>query len=565
MKKFFLLLFVGIGITLNAQDYCLDVQYIEKEQTNWCGIASTKCVLNYYGFDAYRQCDLAEYVRTDCPWGNLGYYNCCTNPSWGCNSPIELLCLQEILVRFGNIKIMPILNPLEKYGIQNWLQYQRPPIMRWENINNPSHGHAMVIHGIELEDAFYGDYIVYYMDPDPIDNSCNVGGFRRLCYDDLLNYVAPPPINITFKWVQTMAPYFSPHCYNGVPDADETGVDCGGLSCPPCAPPPPPPSCSNCNKDPDEVEIDCGSDDCPPCDDVPEERTITNSNQLRKEVAAFNKITAKANVVVQTGKKVSFITENGGSIVLQPGFKAEKGCTFTTQRWEDVSGCGRDCPTKLCPYIWELPKVCYQTGDNSGLYIYNLLYCKKIEYEIYERLTINGNPYEKFLYKKVKEVTNNGTVFLWNCVTGSTTDMPCKIYYKIYYCNDDDTNMIPWEFTVKGFGKNSLTDDPNDPETPFSPPANNITLPNENPAPSFVIIPNPNPGTFQIETNFPLSQISNLKFINSLGATVYETQTLSSSTIQLPTVASGQHFVMVMLKDGTVLTQKMMLQPGQNH
>jgi len=119
----------------------------------------------------------------------------------------------------------------------------------------------------------------------------------------------------------------------------------------------------------------------------------------------------------------------------------------------------------------------------------------------------------------------------------------------VNYCNSKSSNEESEE-----------TDNPETPNPSFSPPANNITLPNENLAPNFVIIPNPNPGTFQIETNFPLSQISNLKILNSLGATVYETQNLSFSTIQLPTVASGQHFVMVMLKDGTVLTQKMMLQ-----
>jgi len=45
-----------------------------------------------------------------------------------------------------------------------------------------------------------------------------------------------------------------------------------------------------------------------------------------------------------------------------------------------------------------------------------------------------------------------------------------------------------------------------------------------------------------------------------LGATLYETQTLSSHTIQLPTSATGLHFVVIMLKTGAVLTQKMMIQ-----
>jgi hypothetical protein len=74
------------------------------------------------------------------------------------------------------------------------------------------------------------------------------------------------------------------------------------------------------------------------------------------------------------------------------------------------------------------------------------------------------------------------------------------------------------------------------------------------------LYPNPNPGTFQLETNFPLSEISNLKITNTLGVTVYETQYLNSHEIQLQKTNTGLHFVVIFLKDGTLLTQKMMVQ-----
>jgi len=226
MKKYFLLLFCGISITLNAQNYCLDVHYIEKAQTNWCGIASTKCVLDYYGFDAYRQCDLAEYVRTGCPWsGNLGYYDCCITAAWGCNSAIELLCLQEILTRFGNIQTYPANNPYDHNGIQHYLGRQSPIIMRWENIIDPFHGHAMVIYGIDVEYGFQTNYLIHYMDPDPIDEAFQIGGYRELSLDELLCYTNPNT-HITFEWKQTFVPRYSPHCYNKKLDADkgETGI-----------------------------------------------------------------------------------------------------------------------------------------------------------------------------------------------------------------------------------------------------------------------------------------------------------------------------------------------------
>ena len=76
----------------------------------------------------------------------------------------------------------------------------------------------------------------------------------------------------------------------------------------------------------------------------------------------------------------------------------------------------------------------------------------------------------------------------------------------------------------------------------------------------FHLLPNPNPGTFQIETNFPLTDIVNLKVINLLGTTIYETQHLASHEIQLQNSGNGLFFVVVTLSDGTVLTQKMMVQ-----
>jgi len=75
----------------------------------------------------------------------------------------------------------------------------------------------------------------------------------------------------------------------------------------------------------------------------------------------------------------------------------------------------------------------------------------------------------------------------------------------------------------------------------------------------FNLLPNPNSGTFQIETNFPVSHISNLKVINTLGITVYETQHLVSNEIQLQNSCTGLYFVLVTLNDGKMLTQKMMV------
>jgi hypothetical protein len=65
---------------------------------------------------------------------------------------------------------------------------------------------------------------------------------------------------------------------------------------------------------------------------------------------------------------------------------------------------------------------------------------------------------------------------------------------------------------------------------------------------------------FNLNTNFPLTEIANFKVINLLGVPIYETQNVSSNTVQLQNAVSGQVFVVMILKDGSVLSQKMFIQ-----
>jgi len=80
-----------------------------------------------------------------------------------------------------------------------------------------------------------------------------------------------------------------------------------------------------------------------------------------------------------------------------------------------------------------------------------------------------------------------------------------------------------------------------------------------NQIPNFTLYPNPSNGSFNIETNFPLTDIAHLKIVNLIGATVYETQNVVSNTVQLPRPTAGTFFVVMILKDGAVLTQKMIV------
>jgi len=44
-----------------------------------------------------------------------------------------------------------------------------------------------------------------------------------------------------------------------------------------------------------------------------------------------------------------------------------------------------------------------------------------------------------------------------------------------------------------------------------------------------------------------------------LGVSIFETENLATNTIQLQNAANGLYFVVVMLKDGNLLTQKMIV------
>jgi hypothetical protein len=74
------------------------------------------------------------------------------------------------------------------------------------------------------------------------------------------------------------------------------------------------------------------------------------------------------------------------------------------------------------------------------------------------------------------------------------------------------------------------------------------------------LFPNPNTGTFQLETNFALTEIAYLKVIDMIGTTVYEVKNLFSNTIQLPPFANGLYFVVATLKDGSLLREKVVIQ-----
>ena len=590
MKKYILLLFLGITLTLNAQ-ITLPVPNVNVYplRTQWCAPAVTECVLKYNKINI-NQCTIMDYVRENI----LGYinpngYGCCieipysSNP---CNKSIALgynyeqVSVNNLLMYYGNGNLFStaLKGVLPLIKIMDQLYVGQPIIVQWDILDGSGDTHVVVICGIENGNT------IKYMDP-------NGGQILPLSYEKFVE-------NNNHKWyafLTPMSPYSGNcfnceldadkgeegidcgegggcrpcnapplnHCFNGIPDEDETGTDCGGADCPACPPPPDPPSiadCTNCERNSShETQIDCGGPYCPSCSDVEDIFIKDKIYSFDYEVKATNKIIASGNTTVQSGKNVSYITEKTGSIVLYPNFRAEKGSNFNAYS-KDLYGYTRACPEDLCTETIWIKNLCFLTWDE--LSINHLLYAVKVTYEIYAHVPKKGWEY---VYGDSRNVTSNGPFFLWDCHTGAPITegyAVCILYCTVTLCNGEKYGYMRY-FNIADQYFKSLPGSPDTPDTPpqFSPPPSNDTpLHSATATPNLVIIPNPNPGVFQLETNFPLTSIGNLKITNLMGATVYETQKVTSNTVQLQNPSSGTFFVVMILKDGAVLTRKMVVQ-----
>ena len=517
MKKHILLLLLGITITLNAQQ--LKVPTIIQEETEWCWVAVSKCVLDYYGHSK-QQCEIAEYTRDVSTWHNYGTTPCCNDASQGCNYENydceHIGSIQDILVHFGGIDnnctgFLPIVD------IRNNISQRRPLIVRHDNFGE----HFIVVYGIDNND------IIYYM--DPIDGY----GIGAAHYENFKN-------GILGVWLGTNVLLVSA---------------------------PFPPHCDNCLLDPGEEEIDCGGEDCPPCEVAPDYKYITTAtSDLPSKVHAIQKITAgNAAVKVLSGQDVSFATL--GTIELLPGFEVEAGANFNAQIKNSMYEITRYCG-KSCFVSYDIP--CYYVRYQDHFYLDDVVKIDKIYYQIWRKVYGTDGIYKR-IHTETVYVHRDGRVYLWNLITGEESAYLKPGWHQhyidaiFYGCDGRVMPYIRYWFVVETLkGKSSDTDpEPEESESSvlFSPSDIEDTAPPyEHPTPYFSIIPNPNPGTFQLETNFPLSDIGNLKITNVLGITVYESQNVSSNTIQLQNFAAGLHFVVIILKDGTVLTQKMVMQ-----
>jgi hypothetical protein len=329
--------------------------------------------------------------------------------------------------------------------------------------------------------------------------------------------------------------------------------------------------CKNCIRDEDEGEegMDCGGP-CPPCQHAPD-RVIINAptDNLPADVYAIANITAgNAAVRVLSGQNVNFYT--AGTIDLLPGFEVQSGGTFNSVPKGNILGVTTDCEAFCEPIIYNI-YTRWDNGYDNHTFIVDVANVKKIEAEFYYYDRWATYTQQTFVYDHT-ETDIEGKVRLWDLITGDFAfnlkpdGLWHRYLYGIYFypCQGGKIlrlggfwiiNPGPDDKSLSIYSEFDETENVN----PFR-SSNNIMFQDENSPPSFSIIPNPNPGSFQLETNFPLSEIGKLKIMNLLGITVYETQSLTSNTIQLNSSSAGQYFVVLVLKDGNVVTRKMMVQ-----
>lgn len=148
----------------------------------------------------------------------------------------------------------------------------------------------------------------------------------------------------------------TPTCDDGIQNGDETGVDCGGSSCPAC------PTCSDGIQNGNETGVDCGGPDCPACPTCDD--GIQNGNETGIDCG---------------GPDCAPCGGSGSDIVF--GHYFESG-------WDEWADGGSDCARYSGSRSWE-GSYSIRLRDNSGIAsamtssTYNLGGYSTVELEFY--------------------------------------------------------------------------------------------------------------------------------------------------------------------------------------
>jgi fibronectin type 3 domain-containing protein len=160
---------VTLAVAPAAAASVLPAPFVQQEQSQWCWVGVSDCVLGYYG-TTLDQCTIAEWTREQATWHDFGPSDCCVDPTQGCNywnyNWGYAGSIQDILQHWGvdNYGIGPL--SLDEIGTQ--IAAGHPFIIRWGWTTGG--GHFVTGHGVEGS-------MVSYMDPWPGE------GFKTGTYD----------------------------------------------------------------------------------------------------------------------------------------------------------------------------------------------------------------------------------------------------------------------------------------------------------------------------------------------------------------------------------------------
>ena len=294
-----------------------------------------------------------------------------------------------------------------------------------------------------------------------------------------------------------------------------------------------PSHCTDCRTNAGETDIDCGGR-CPPCQQAKSAVKYNyNTSSLPSETRAFESITAgNANIEVLPGQIVKFIT--AGTIVLQPGFKVHKNGSFTADikpRRKDV---GSDCN----PCVPTLPaKTAWKACRNPFIPLsWELAGITKAEVNIIRWL--NGDLYD--VYNKDIDINQNGWVTLWNLYDDNVGNLSgsCEQFQYLIYLTDCHgvRRLYGGFFNVCENCQKSLAHGLQDIEEMEQEIITDIYC---------SIQPNPNNGTFTINTNIDPQEVISVQIFSMLGQSIYKQAGLPNNVIRLPLSASGVFYVEV--------------------
>jgi uncharacterized protein (TIGR02145 family) len=147
----------------------------------------------------------------------------------------------------------------------------------------------------------------------------------------------------------------TPTCSDGIQNGTETGIDCGGATCPAC---PITPTCSDGIQNGTETGIDCGGVTCPVCNDCP--ATVTDINGNVYNVVSIgtqcwmkeNLKTSKYNdgTSIPTGLNGdTWQTTTSGAYAIYENNAANNTTYGKLYNWYAVN------TGKLCPAGWHIP------------------------------------------------------------------------------------------------------------------------------------------------------------------------------------------------------------------